>query len=122
MDSCIKHPHEVGVGHCGRCGGSWCADCLVHPFGTSKPPFCMPCAMFTAGVRTHADRPALGRRELKALAKQAKAEAKAAKRTPAAAAAALAPELPAVEPPPAAEPATDWSSAWWEDHQPTLAD
>jgi len=50
MDSCIKHPHEVGVSHCGRCGGSWCGDCLVHPFGPKKPPYCMSCAMFAAGV------------------------------------------------------------------------
>ncbi|HLT16849.1 MAG TPA: hypothetical protein VK007_09115 [Acidimicrobiales bacterium] len=122
MDSCIKHPHEVGVSHCGRCGGSWCGDCLVHPFGPKKPPYCMSCAMFAAGVRTHADRPALSRRELKALEKAARA---AAKGKPAPTPAPAPVELPAVpEPsiPTAAPEVTDWSSPWWESRQPTLAD
>lgn len=124
MESCIKHPHEHGVSHCGRCGGSWCADCLVHPHGPKKPALCMSCAMFAAGVRTHAERPALGRRELKALGKQAKA--------------APAPDGPADDPsssPPAgptgADPVdvtqpdrpVDWDSRWWEsDREPTLTD
>lgn len=124
MDSCIKHPHEHGVSHCGRCGGSWCADCLVHAYGPKKPPLCMSCAMFAAGVRTHADRPALGRRELKALTKQAKSAAKAG-------GAAVEPAAP-VPSAPVAEPvdditapdrAVDWDSHWWEsDREPTLTD
>ena len=64
-----------------------------------------------------AARPALSRREVKARQKalkvQAKAEAIAAK--------AGAPVLPDAEPAgPLRE--TDWSTPWWEDRQPTLAD
>lgn len=119
MDSCIKHPHEHGVSHCARCGGSWCADCLVHAYGPTKPPLCLSCAMFAAGVRTQADRPALGRRELKALAKQAKAAAKAGGPVPPAAPPATQPEPDVVAP----EGRVDWDAHWWEsDREPTLTD
>lgn len=127
MDSCIKHPHESGVALCRRCGGSWCADCLVYSFGAKKPPYCMGCAMVAGGVRSASARPAMGRRDLKALQKAAKADAKAAakaaKRAPAEPqeqeVAALA-ETPA----PAASPdAFDWSTPLWDDaREPTLAD
>ena len=124
MDSCIKHPHEHGVSHCGRCGGSWCADCLVQAYGPKKPPLCMGCAMFAAGVRTSADRPALGRRELKALAKQAKADGKAGGSVlpppPV-----EAPEAPTAAMPDVTDPdrAVDWDAHWWEsDREPTLTD
>lgn len=127
MDSCIKHPHEHGVSHCGRCGGSWCADCLVHAYGPKKAPLCMSCAMFAAGVRTHADRPALGRRELKALAKQAKAAAKGGEPSTAPAPSAPAPSAPAasdaVDDITAPDRPVDWDSHWWEsDREPTLTD
>ncbi|MFP5256695.1 MAG: hypothetical protein ACLGI8_12710 [Acidimicrobiia bacterium] len=124
MDSCIKHPHEHGVSHCGRCGGSWCSDCLVHAYGAKKPPLCMSCAMFAAGVRTHADRPALGRRELKALAKQAKSAGPedGAVAEPAVPVASL-PEADVVDDITAADRAVDWDSPWWEnDREPTLTD
>ena len=52
LDSCSKHPHEMGVALCRRCGGSWCSDCLVYSFGPKKPPFCMCCALVAGGVRT----------------------------------------------------------------------
>jgi hypothetical protein len=29
----------------------YCVTCLVYPFGQSKPPFCVPCALEAAGVR-----------------------------------------------------------------------
>ncbi|HEX4867397.1 MAG TPA: hypothetical protein VFV32_07190 [Acidimicrobiales bacterium] len=122
MDSCIKHPHESGVAICGRCGGSWCSTCIVYPFGEKKPPLCMACAMVAAGVRTAGARPALGRREIKALQKQAKAEAKAA-------ATRGAPQPPAEAEPevaPAEAPvdSLDWDRNWWEssDREPTLTD
>lgn len=122
MDSCIKHPHEHGISHCARCGGSWCADCLVHAYGPKKPPLCMSCAMFAAGVRTHADRPALGRRELKALAKEAKAAAKAGGPLPSPA----LPTPPVAQPEPdvlASDRPVDWDAHWWEsDREPTLTD
>jgi hypothetical protein len=129
--SCAKHPHEKGVGICRRCGGSWCNDCLVWAFGEKKPPFCMGCAMVAGGVRTAGARPAMPKRELKALQKAAKAEAKAAAK--AAKEAAKAPEedhvaaAAEVAPPvqAAAPVASDWETPWWEDREerlPTFAD
>jgi hypothetical protein len=115
LDSCRKHPHEMGVALCGRCGQSWCGDCLVYSFGPKKPPFCVSCAMVAAGVRSTAPLPAMPRRQLKAQMKALKAQAKAA---------ANGTEAP-VEPEPVApaQPATDWASPWWEDRQePALAD
>lgn len=118
MDSCIKHPHESGVAICGRCGGSWCSTCIVYPFGEKKPPLCMGCAMVAAGVRTAGARPALGRREIKALQKQAKA---AAKRGPAQPPAEAEPEVTPAEAP---VDSLDWDRNWWEssDREPTLTD
>lgn len=138
MDSCIKHPHERGIALCGRCGAPWCKDCLVYSFGPTKPPYCMECAMFAGGVRSSASRPALPKRELKKLMKEARAEAKAAAKAGAAIgdgdgdggddddrdstpdrehagvnAAADAPEPP---------PATGWDTPWWEDRRPTMSD
>ncbi len=119
LESCGKHPHEMGVALCGRCGGSWCSNCTVYPFGPKKPPYCMSCAMVAGGVRTSAALPAMPRRmlkaQMKALKAQAKAEAKAA-RNPA------APE-PERELADASVSGTDWSTPWWEDSQtPALAD
>ncbi len=124
MDSCAKHPHERGVGLCRRCGEAWCSDCLIYSFGPKKPPFCMSCAMFAGGVRTAASRPALPKRELKALQKAAKAEAKAAAKAskdaePESDDAAAAVEVAAAR---LAPTAADWETPWWEDRQPTLAD
>lgn len=128
MDSCQKHPHEPGSAICRRCGGAWCKDCLVYAFGAKKPPFCMSCAMVAGGVRTGGARPAMPRRELKALQKAAKAEAKAAAK----AANGASEEQPeeahvaaAVEVAPPAPVSTDWETPWWEDRQdrlPTFAD
>jgi len=117
MASCIKHPQEVGVGHCGRCGGSWCAECLVRAYGDRKPPLCMACAMYAAGVRAQPERPALSRRELKALAKQANAASRAA------AVAAPPPPPPPAPVAPVDELTGSWSDPWWDTSQaPTLAD
>jgi hypothetical protein len=128
LDSCSKHTHEMGVALCRRCGGSWCSSCLVYAFGPKKPPYCMSCAMVAGGVRTAAARPAMPKRQLKAqmraVKQQAKAEAKAAAR-------AEAPEAPEAEPEVSPETErelaeafsqTDWSTPWWEDRQPTMAD
>ena len=46
LESCSKHPHEMGVALCRRCGHSWCSSCLVYAFGPKKPPFCMITAHF----------------------------------------------------------------------------
>lgn len=113
LNSCGKHPHELGVALCRRCGGSWCSTCLVYAFGEKKAPFCMSCAMVAGGVRSSAALPAMPRKQLKAQMKAIKAEAKAASK----AAAAPEPELAD------AYEQTDWSTPWWEDRQPTaLAD
>ena len=78
LESCSKHPHEMGVALCRRCGQSWCSNCLVYSFGPKKPPFCMSCAMVAGGVRTNATLPAMPRRQLKAQMRAQKAAAKAA--------------------------------------------
>jgi hypothetical protein len=42
----------------------------VYSFGPKKPPFCLPCAVQTAGVRSSAAHiPALSRKERKMLAR-----------------------------------------------------
>jgi len=117
-ESCMKHPHELGVALCRRCGGMWCGTCLVYAFGSKKPPFCMSCAMVAGGVRTAAAMPAMPRKMVKAQMKAMKAEAKAAAKG------SNAP--PVAEPesaPTAAYGETDWSTPWWEDRQTSaLAD
>jgi hypothetical protein len=126
MDSCAKHRHEKGAALCGRCGEAWCNDCLVYAFGPKKAPLCMSCAMYAGGVRSSAPRPALPKRELKALQKAAKAEAKAnakagqdaRQQEPEKSEAAAAAEVS----PPAASIASDWETPWWEDRQPALTD
>jgi hypothetical protein len=127
LDSCMKHPHEMGVALCRRCGGSWCGSCLVYAFGPKKPPYCMGCAMVAGGVRTTSSVPAMPRRKLKAQMRALKAETKAQAKAAAKAEAAAA----AGEPDGSAETErelaeafsqTDWSTPWWEDREPTLAD
>ncbi len=54
---CQVHPYEVAEGLCRSCGGPFCADCLVYPFGPVKPPYCVPCAVTAAGVRKNARNP-----------------------------------------------------------------
>ena len=130
MDSCGKHPHEVGSAICRRCGGAWCRDCLIYAFGPKKPPFCMSCAMVAGGVRTASTRPPMPRRQMKAQMKAAKAEAKAAAKAAKSGPPADAPVLD--EPQPEVETVgvaavdlsggTDWATPWWEDRQSTLAD
>lgn len=127
MDTCEKHPHERGAGICGRCGGSWCNDCLVYTHGSKKPPMCMGCAMYAGGVRSAATRPAMPKRELKALLKAAQAEAKAAAKAggdgdKTAEETAEAETAAAVEVRIPKPVVSDWETPWWEDRQPTLAD
>src|SRR3546814_20638235 len=62
MESCEKHPHELGVALCARCRGSWCAHSLVQVRGPRKAPYCTECAMFVGGARSSANRPDLPRR------------------------------------------------------------
>lgn len=118
MESCAKHPHETGEAICRRCGSPWCKDCLVYSFGPKKPPFCLGCAMVAGGVRTASARPAMPKRDMRARSKAMKAEAKDAAR--AAKQAEREADQKTLEP--AAMSETDWSTPWWEDRQPTMAD
>jgi hypothetical protein len=125
LESCSKHPHEMGIALCRRCGGSWCASCLVYSFGPKKPPYCMSCAMVAGGVRTSSALPAMPKRQLKAQMRAIKAEAKAeAKQRAQAAAPPAEPEVSEEVERELAEAfsETDWATPWWEDRQPTLAD
>jgi len=47
---------------CGQCKASFCADCLVFPFGQRKPPMCISCALSFSGVRQRNDSAPQGRR------------------------------------------------------------
>ena len=49
--SCVEHPSMRAAAACGQCGHLFCADCLVYPFGESRPPMCVGCALAAAGVR-----------------------------------------------------------------------
>ena len=74
---CQVHPYEVAEGLCRSCGGPFCADCLVYPFGPVKPPYCVPCAVSAAGVRRTARNPTVAvpketKRRLKAWRKARK--------------------------------------------------
>lgn len=133
LDSCGKHPHEAGVALCRRCGGAWCGSCLVYAFGPRKPPYCMSCAMVAGGVRTSAALPAMPRKQLKAQMRALKAEAKAAAKAGPPPPPGTGPTPPDPEATPETSPEverelaeayrqTDWSTPWWEDRQPTLAD
>lgn len=136
LDSCTKHPHEMGVALCRRCGVAWCGSCLVYSFGPKKPPYCMSCAMVAGGVRTSATLPPMPRRQLKAQMRALKAEAKAQAKATAKAGAPTPSGTPVDAasdgPGEVSEAAerelaeaysqTDWSTPWWEDRQPTLAD
>jgi len=121
LESCSKHPHEKGAALCRRCGHGWCTTCLVYAFGPKKPPYCLGCAMVAGGVKSTTAMPPMPKKQLKAQMRALKAEAKAAAKG--------APPAPAEAPAPAIEEdqaaaasTTDWSSPWWEDRQPALAD
>jgi hypothetical protein len=49
---CAKHQFEAAHNFCRQCGHPFCARCLVYPFGERKPPYCIPCALVVAGVRS----------------------------------------------------------------------
>src|SRR5438045_7854000 len=77
MDRCVRHPFELAEDGCARCGLLFCGECLVYSFGPKKPPFCIPCAVAAAGVRSTAgSRPAVTGRALR----QAEAEVRRSSR------------------------------------------
>lgn len=64
--SCVKHPMTMAQHICGECGHQFCPECVVFPFGASKPPFCITCALELGGVRRHAtNRPKLTRKSIR---------------------------------------------------------
>lgn len=100
---CERHLFDRSVDVCGVCGGEYCNDCLVYSFGPKKPPFCLPCAVQRAGVRSNAAtyKP-LSARQQRKLAKQRHAAAVAVAPAP-------APTFAASEP--ADEPTYEWFAA-----------
>jgi hypothetical protein len=56
MGSCYKHIFESAVSQCRSCRHAFCDDCLVYSRGPQKPPYCVPCAIAAAGVRSSARR------------------------------------------------------------------
>ena len=85
--SCVKHPMTMGEYICGECGHQFCPECVVFPFGTSKPPMCIACALERGGVRRQSvGRPKLARKSIKerlALQRRLADEAAAARAVPA---------------------------------------
>jgi hypothetical protein len=62
---CDKHLFEEATGMCRVCRRPFCPDCLVYAQGPNKAPFCIPCALTAAGVRsTAASQARRGRRGL----------------------------------------------------------
>ena len=70
---CERHQFDRAIDRCGRCGGEFCHTCVVYPFGAKKAPYCLPCAVEAAGLRSGASnvRP-MSRRERKQLARERK--------------------------------------------------
>lgn len=64
--SCVKHPMTMGEHICQECGHQFCPECVVFPFGASKPPVCITCALELGGVRRQkVDRPKLTRKSIR---------------------------------------------------------
>jgi hypothetical protein len=81
---CDKHLFEAAEDRCGKCGYEFCGECLVYSFGAKKPPYCIACAVAAAGIRSNAGlRPIADARELKALRKERRSQARKARRQPA---------------------------------------
>jgi hypothetical protein len=57
MQKCEKHIFDPAAGTCRACRHDFCEQCLVYVHGPNKPPFCIPCALTAAGVRSTARRP-----------------------------------------------------------------
>lgn len=53
--TCESHPFETATDTCKTCKYDFCPECLVYPH-EGKDPFCVPCALKAAGVRSTAAR------------------------------------------------------------------
>jgi hypothetical protein len=90
-ERCARHQFEAAVDRCRQCGHTFCGECLVYSFGDKQPPFCIPCALSAAGVRSNAARsPAMPKKELR---RRQKAEARIADEAAERASAAAAPQI-----------------------------
>jgi hypothetical protein len=108
---CERHLFDQAVDLCGVCGGEYCNDCLVYSFGPKKPPFCLPCAVARAGVRSNAaNYKPMSSREQRKLKKQRLNVARVAAADVAATPAPVAFPAPA----PATEPSFEWFAATTE--------
>jgi hypothetical protein len=80
---CDKHLFETAEDRCGKCGYEFCGECLVYAFGAKKPPFCIPCAVAAAGIRSNAGiKPIADGRQLRALRKERRSAARKQRREP----------------------------------------
>ncbi len=61
---CHDHSFETAEDLCRRCGLEYCELCLVYPFGVGKP-LCKECAMAEGGVRSHVQRTAMPKRDIR---------------------------------------------------------
>jgi len=79
---CDKHLFEAAEDTCGRCGYEFCGECLVYAFGAKRPPFCIPCAVAAAGLRSTAgNRPLAEPREMRSLRKERRAAKRRGRRS-----------------------------------------
>ncbi len=65
---CRNHSFDFAESVCRRCGLEFCDDCVVRPFGKSKP-FCKDCAMVLGGVKTHGIRPPMTSKQIRSRVK-----------------------------------------------------
>jgi hypothetical protein len=80
QERCSKNHWELADDYCNRCGLPYSNEYLVYPFGQSKPPMCVSCALAMAGVRSNAaSRPAVSKKELRKRNKERKQRVKADK-------------------------------------------
>ncbi|GJM39374.1 MAG: hypothetical protein DHS20C19_27410 [Acidimicrobiales bacterium] len=63
---CRDHTFETAEEVCRRCGMEFCEMCLLFPKGQ---PLCKECAMVAGGVRNHASRAEMPKREMKRIVK-----------------------------------------------------
>ncbi|MDW3220047.1 MAG: hypothetical protein R8F63_15655 [Acidimicrobiales bacterium] len=88
---CRDHTFESAEDVCRRCGMEFCEMCLLFPTGQ---PLCKECAMVAGGVRNHASRAEMPKREMKRIVKAFEAR----RATPANAAVAVAEAVEITDP------------------------
>jgi hypothetical protein len=74
---CDADPLDFATDLCDECGGEYCEDHLVYPFGPKRAPLCKQCAIARAGVRQTA---ALRRRMTRSQMKRRRLELRSMQR------------------------------------------